>query len=690
MEQATREIFRNFPLWMQVLFYVVGFATIGFFLFGSWLRIKKYRRGRDAGRFNQLPSRFFKALGIMATNATIFKRDTYAGIAHWMIFWGFVVLFLGTVTVAVDHDFLELLFDYRLLKGSFYLWFSLVLDLFGVLFIVGLLMMMFRRSALKPPQLNYARPDLPPGKYNRQPYATDDKIFLWLLLIIGVTGFLIEGLRIAADGMPAYETWSPVGWLIANGVQNLPVESLHKYTWWFHAVIVLAFIAYIPFSKAMHMLVDYANLMFKDDLAARRLPRVTEEKMKQGMGYLKIQDFTWKELLDFDACTKCGRCHAACPANASGAPLSPRDLILDLRTYANEKFNAKEWFTQVLLNGNGKKDKALAGGVIKADTLWACTTCMACVEACPVGIEHLSSIVNLRRSLVEEGKMEDSLQEALMNIGDYGNSFGQSERMRAKWTKELDFKIKDARKEPVQYLWFVGDYASYDANVQQMTRKVARLFHNLGLDFGILYDAEKNAGNDVRRIGEEGLFEMLVEDNSATLQDADFQQIITTDPHTLNTLKYEYPEFGAEYTVLHYTELLCQLLDEGKLKFSKKLDHYTATYHDPCYLGRYNRQTEAPRRLLQALGVNFHEMRRCKENSFCCGAGGGRIWMDDSKLEKRPSVQRIEEALEIDGVNAFVVACPKDYTMFSDAVKTTGNEQRLAVKDIVELVEEAL
>ena len=690
MEQATREIFRNFPLWMQALFYVVGFATIGFFLFGSWLRIKKYRRGRDAGRFNQLPSRFFKALGIMATNATIFKRDTYAGIAHWMIFWGFVVLFLGTVTVAVDHDFLELLFDYRLLKGSFYLWFSLVLDLFGVLFIVGLLMMMFRRSALKPPQLNYARPDLPPGKYNRQPYATDDKIFLWLLLIIGVTGFLIEGLRIAADGMPAYETWSPVGWLIANGVQNLPVESLHKYTWWFHAVVVLAFIAYIPFSKAMHMLVDYANLMFKDDLAARRLPRVTEEKMKQGMGYLKIEDFTWKELLDFDACTKCGRCHAACPANASGAPLSPRDLILDLRTYANEKFNAKEWFTQVLLNGNGKKDKALAGGVIKADTLWACTTCMACVEACPVGIEHLSSIVNLRRSLVEEGKMEDSLQEALMNIGDYGNSFGQSERMRAKWTKELDFKIKDARKEPVQYLWFVGDYASYDANVQQMTRKVARLFHNLGLDFGILYDAEKNAGNDVRRIGEEGLFEMLVEDNSATLQDADFQQIITTDPHTLNTLKYEYPEFGAEYTVLHYTELLCQLLDEGKLKFSKKLDHYTATYHDPCYLGRYSRQTEAPRRLLQALGVNFHEMRRCKENSFCCGAGGGRIWMDDSKLEKRPSVQRIEEALEIDGVNAFVVACPKDYTMFSDAVKTTGNEQRLAVKDIVELVEEAL
>ncbi len=690
MEQATREIFMNFPVWMQVVFYVIGLSTSAFFIYGFWLRIKKYRRGREAGRFNNLVGRFFKALGMMATNATIFKRDTYAGVAHWLIFWGFVVLFLGTVTVAVDHDFLELVFEYRLLKGSFYLWFSLFLDVFGVFFIVGLLMMIFRRGVMHPPQLDYRRPDLPPEKYSRASYKKDDKTFLWLLLIIGLTGFLIEGLRIAAEGMPAFEKWSPVGWLIAGWVENLPVSTLHMYTWWFHAVIVLVFIAYIPFSKAMHMLVDYANLMFVDDLAARRLPRVTEEKMKEGMGYLKLEDFTWKELLDFDACTKCGRCHAACPANASGAPLSPRDLILDLRTFANEKLGPKEWFSQVFLNGNGKKDKALAGGVIKKETLWSCTTCMACVEACPVGIEHLTSIVNLRRTLVDEGEMEDSLQDALMNIGDYGNSFGQSERMRAKWTKDLDFKIKDARKEPVQYLWFVGDYASFDTNVQQMTRKVANLFHSIGLNFGILYEAEKNAGNDVRRIGEEGLFEMLVEDNSEALKDAQFKEIITTDPHTLNTLKYEYPEFGANYKVLHYTELLCRLMDEGKLKISKKLNQYKVTYHDPCYLGRYNRQTEAPRRLLEALGVDFHEMRRCKENSFCCGAGGGRIWMDDSKLEKRPSVQRIEEALEIDGVNLFVVACPKDYTMFSDAVKTSGNEDKLAVKDIIELVEEAL
>ena len=689
MNEATREVFRNFPVWMQIAFYVVGLATVGFFLFGFWLKYKKYRRGRDAGRFNNLGGRFFKALALMATNKTVYKRDSYAGTAHWLIFWGFVVLFIGTVIVALDHDFIELVFGYRLLQGTFYKVFSLCMDVFGVLFIVGLLMMLFRRGKGLP-QLDYTRPDLKAEQYDRSGYKKDDNMFIWLLLLIAVTGFLLEGLRIDAVGFPAFEAWSPVGNAVGHLVSALDGNAWHKYVWWFHGIIVLIFIAYIPYSKAMHMLVDYANLMFKDEMAAKRLPRVSEEKMKEGMGYLKLEDFTWKELLDFDACTKCGRCHVACPANASGAPLSPRDLILDMRTFAGG--STSEWFRQSYaegVKGTGEKGK-IAGDIIKKETLWACTTCMACVEACPVGIEHLTSIVQLRRTLVENGDMENSLQDALANIGDYGNSFGQSERNRAKWTKGLDFKIKDARKEEVEYLWFVGDFAAYDAGVQNMTRKVASLFNKIDLDFGILYEGEKNAGNDVRRIGEEGLFEMLAEDNIATLNDAGFKKIVTTDPHSFNTIKNEYPEFGGNYDIFHYTGLLCNLIDEGKLKFSKKLSHYKVTYHDPCYLGRYNNETAAPRRLLELLGVQFSEMRRNKENSFCCGAGGGRIWMDDSKLEKRPSEMRIEEALEIDGVNLFIVACPKDYTMYSDAVKTSGNEDKIAVKDIIELVEEAL
>ncbi|MEE9169719.1 MAG: (Fe-S)-binding protein, partial [bacterium] len=253
----------------------------------------------------------------------------------------------------------------------------------------------------------------------------------------------------------------------------------------------------------------------------------------------------------------------------------------------------------------------------------------------------------------------------------------------------LDFAIKDVRKEAAEYLWFVGDYASFDPRLQDISRTVARVLSKAGIDFGLLYDGEKNAGNDVRRVGEEGLFEMLVEDNIAVLQKAKFKEIFTTDPHSFNTIKNEYPEFGGGYSIYHYTGLLAKLIDEGKIKFSRKL-HHRITYHDPCYLGRYNKEVDAPRRVLEALGVGLYEMPRCGTNTFCCGAGGGRIWMDDSDIEERPSEMRIKEALALGDIDYFVVACPKDFTMYSDAVKTSGNEGKIEVKDIIQLVEEAL
>jgi len=686
----TREIYRHFPPVLEILFYVVAFSTIGFFLYGFYLRYRKYRKGSDAGRFNDLIKRFLKVGAIMSRNSTIFKRDRFAGMGHWLIFWGFVVLFIGTVIVAIDYDFLRHL-NLKLLQGSFYKGFSLVLDVFGVLFLIGLVMMMTRRAS-NPPQLDYTRNDLTAEKYDRKGYALDDRIFLWILFLIGLTGFFIEGIRIAAD-RPSFEVWSPVGWALADLSDMLGLtpsaNTIHIYTWWFHAVLVMIFIAYIPYSKAMHMLLDYANLMFKDEMAAKRLPRVPEEKAKTSMGYNVITDFTWKELLDFDACTKCGRCHYVCPARNAGTDLSPRDLILDLRTYADSTVGKSEWFPQKFSNGK-QASKDIAGGVISKDVLWSCTTCMACVEVCPVGIEHLTSIVNLRRTLVEKGNMEPMLQDTLGNIGEYGNSFGQSEKKRADWTKGLSFKIKDVRKEEAEYLWFVGDYASYDARIQGLSRRVATILTNIGLDFGIMYEGEKNAGNDVRRVGEEGLYEMLVEDNMKSLSKSKFKKIFSTDPHSYNTIKNEYPEYGGNYSIEHYTGLLLRLVKEGKIKFNKKLG-YKVTYHDPCYLGRYNGEVDAPRQLLEAMGIDLVDMPRCKENSFCCGAGGGRIWMDDSKAKERPSEIRIREALTLgEDVKHFIVACPKDFAMFGDAVKTSGNEGRLVVKDIIELVEEAM
>ena len=626
----TREIFRNFPFLMQIAFYIIAFSASIVFLFGFYRRYKKYRRGRDAGRFNNIIARFGKAAAMMASNRTIFKRDRTAGFAHLLIFWGFIFLLIGTTIVAIDHDFLRF-FGIHLLEGNFYLGFSAVLDLFGLLFIVGLIMMMFRR-ATRPPQLDYTRADESPTIV-RKGYSTDDMIFMWLLLLIGISGFVIEGARIAAD-RPAWEVWSPVGWVIADTIDmagfNSSANDIHLYTWWLHAVLVMFFIAYIPFSKAMHMLVDYANLMFKDDMAAKKLPGVSEERQKVAMGYQKIEDFTWKELLDFDSCTKCGRCHVACPAQNAGTELSPRDVILDLRTLVNESTGGvAEWFTQV--DTSGKEHKAIAGGTISKDALWACTSCMACVEACPVGIEHLTSIVNLRRQLVEEGDMEDMLMDSLENIGEYGNSFGQSERMRAKWTSELDFKIKDARKEEAEYLWFVGDYASYDPRIQGLSRKVASIMNNMGVDYGILYDGEKNSGNDVRRVGEEGLYEMLVEDNVAAFEEANFKEIFTTDPHSYNTIKNEYPEFGAEYPIYHYTGLLLKLYNEGKLTFPNQLN-YKVTYHDPCRLGRLTGIYDAPRELLEAIpGIELIEMPRARENGVCCGTSG---WMNCSSCSK--------------------------------------------------------
>jgi Fe-S oxidoreductase len=308
---------------------------------------------------------------------------------------------------------------------------------------------------------------------------------------------------------------------------------------------------------------------------------------------------------------------------------------------------------------------------------------------CPVFIEQPRAIVDLRRYLVSQGQIDKKLQDALGSLNRYGNSFAKSDRMRARWTQGLEPKIKDARKEEVDYLWFVGDYASYDPRVVEVTSATARLFQRAGLSFGILYEAERNAGNDVRRVGEEGLYELLREKNQQALGAAKFKAILTTDPHTLNALKNEYP-LASGVTVRHYTEVLDELIQQGRLPVKPKLTG-RVTYHDPCYLGRYNGVYEPPRRILGALGVELAELPRHRERSFCCGAGGGRVWMEDTPgVKERPAESRVREAAALPGVSTLVVACPKDIVMFRDAVKTTGNEGKLAVKDIAELVVEAL
>lgn len=696
-EVKTREVFANLGFFEVALFYLLTAITLGTFGYGVYRRVRKYSRGRPAGRLFVPFKRVVVRSAEIGANATVGHRHWVVGLAHFGIFWGFIILFLGTVILTIDTDIVRIAFgeEASFFKGTFYVVYSVILDTWGVVFLAGLAFMALRRLT-GPKTLDYKRAEEPPEGYTRTQFTRGDWLFLGLLAVIAITGYLEEGARILATRFPDFEVWSPVGWLIARGFQAAGIDPAGgaepwRYSlWWIHTVVALGFVAYIPYSKAMHILTDMGNLLFHEESSSRRLPPPNKEN--GAAGYHDVGDFTWKELLDLDACTKCGRCHMVCPANAAGAPLSPRDLILDLRQWVDSEHGIPSILdhedrpepTGPLIAGTGVK---VAGDVVKQETLWACTTCMACVEACPVGIEHVSTIIQLRRSLVDEGTMEQPLIDALSNIAQQGNSFGKSSRMRSRWTKGLDFTIPDARKEPVKYLWFVGDFASFDERVQEQSRALARILHSSEVSFGILYEGEWNSGNDVRRVGEEGLFEMLAEHNVEAFSSAQFEEIFTTDPHSLNTLKNEYPDFGASYPVKHYTELLRELIHAGQIKvrpLGRKV-----TYHDPCYLARYNNVTRAPRIVLESLACHVQEMPRNKENTFCCGAGGGRIWMDDSGLAERPSENRIREAMTL-GVDYFVVSCPKDLTMYTDAAKTTGNEDKLKVVDIVTLVEEAL
>jgi Fe-S oxidoreductase len=687
---AGREVFRHFPVALIALFYALAAAAMAVGGWGLWRRVKKYARGRRGAAVGGVGRRLLAGMGAIVAHTTLARRHAWVGLFHAAIFWGFVALFVGTLIIMVDYDMLRLVVPrWRFWRGTFYLWYSLVLDVLGLCFVAGLAAMMVRRWLARPPTLDYARPDRPPAAYDRAGYVADDWVFLWLLFAIGVTGYLVEGCRIAAD-RPAFETWSVVGWPLASALHAVGLgprsDALHAWTWWAHAVLALGFVAYVPYSKAVHVVVDVVNVLLRDPLSGKRLPPAPEGA--DTPGYRALSDFTWKDLLDLDACTKCGRCHVACPARAAGGPLSPRDLILELREHAEATLGGGEWLHERQERSDGDQ---VTGTVIRPETLWACTTCRACVEACPVGIGHVPLIVQMRRALVAEGTLDATLQSVLERLARYGNSFGQSERNRSRWTQGLVFKVKDARKEPVDTLWFVGDYASYDPALQGLTRGVARVFQRAGLDWGLLHEAERNAGNDVRRVGEEGLFQLLAEKNVAALARARFREIVTTDPHSYNTLKFEYPGLGAVYPVRHYTEVLAEHLRAGLLRVERPLAG-VVTYHDPCYLSRYTEVTEPPRQIIAMLGLTLVEMRRSRAASFCCGAGGGRIWMADTRTPGVPTAaeQRIAEALEIPGVRYFIVACPKDATMYRDAVKTGGFEGRIEVKEIAELVETAL
>ena len=696
----TRPVFWHMALGLKVAWYALALVSVLVLMYGVARPVMKWRRGHGGPwppyPWREVLRRLARGLGTTLSHATIARRDHLAGWAHRAIFYGWIVLFAGTIVLGLDTDFTKPVFGFDYFKGNFYLGYKEVLNVLGTVLIAGVLVMMVRRALVRPPKLNYARPDREPGdpQFDRRVYRIGDWVFVSLLLVIALTGFVLEAVRIAMDH-PGYGATQFGGWVVAQafgGVGDSTLAGLRHGLWWFHGLLAIAFVASIPYTKAGHMLTSFLSLSLRDPLAGKRLRPIPPERASEPAGYGAIVDFSPLHLLNLDACTKCGRCHVACPANATGRPLSPRDVVLELHEQANAAVGG---VLGGLLNGKldgagATKDQEVVGhDGVRQETVWSCMQCNACVEACPVGIEQAPIINQLRRRLVEEGDLDPNLQSVLQTIHKSGNSFGERGRRRGRWTEELDFEVKDARREPVEVLWFVGDYASFDPRSQRVSRALARLLHRAEVDFGILYDGERNAGNDVRRIGEEGLFETLAEHNIAAISECEFERIVTTDPHSLNTLRNEYPDLGGDWRVLHHTELLLELIDTGRLEARGRLS-YRATYHDPCYLGRHNGVYEAPRRLLRELGCTLVEMPRNRSNSFCCGAGGGRIWIPDQPGQERPSENRIREAVALEGVELFVVCCPKDVTMFEDAIKTSGNADRIELRELTELVEEAL
>ncbi len=637
--------------------------------------------------FQTVRERLLAELLIIGTNLPVFFNRPLVGLFHFMVFAGFSFYLLVNVSdVLSGYTYWDTLHPGLVNNNAFaplINLFNLAADLLSVAVLVGVAFFLIRRFIRKDPAFNFRENVLLNPKVKAGGIRRDSLIVGGFILLHVGSRWLGQGLQLAASGRGDFS--EPTASLLALPLSLIPAPILNigiHLTWWSALGLILAFFPYFAYSKHVHIFFAPLNWFFYRD----RQVATTEDP--NGVAVQKMDELSWHQIMDSYACIMCNRCQDACPAYAAGTPLSPAALEINKRYYLNQHLGEF---------ASGKASPSLLDIAISKEAVWACTTCGACVEVCPVGNTPMLDIIDIRRGLINQADAIDAnLQKSLENFAKQGNSFGQSARMRAKWTQGLDFKIKDARKEEVDYLWFVGDYASFDPRGQELTRTVARVLNAAGLDYGILYEAEWNSGNDVRRAGEEGLFELLAEHNVDAIGKAKFREgIITTDPHTMNALRFEYAKLGQTYKVAHYSQVLMHLLEEGKLKLTKPVK-YRGTYHDPCYLGRYNRVFNAPREVIRKLGVDLVEMPRNRENSFCCGAGGGQIWKGEGVPGQKPAENRIHEALSVlDGAEhkdmpLFIVACPKDVAMYTDAVKTSGREGEIVVKDIIELVAEAL
>ena len=601
----------------------------------------------------------------------ILKNYTWAGIEHFMLFWGFMIITVGSLELVI-LGFVPGFEAFGFLGGEAQEMFLLTLDVVQSLVIIALVMGVLNRTVI------------PSGK-RREVNSIDAVVILGMIFGLMVTDFGFRASKIALGTEPA--SWLPISSMWASFfLSNVNVATAAfstEFFYWIHVCLLFAFLNYLPYSKHSHVLTVIPNIFFQNLEPRGRMSKIDFENLPDDIEHFgtgKFEDFSWKDVLDAYTCTECGRCTDNCPAWGTEKPLSPRDIVIKLRHFVTENSGKDEMETEYLPSE----------GWVTDEELYACTTCSACVEVCPLFIDQMGKIVEMRRFLTMEGKMTGTAVRTLQKLGSHGNPWGFEPSDRAPWTKEEEVPVLGNgggnTAEDYEVVFWTGCFGAFDPRGQEVAATISRLLKEAGVKFAVMGPNETCTGDPARRLGEEALFQELAMTNIETMNRFSVKKIIANCPHCFNSIKNEYPDFGLDVEVVSHSEFLASLVKEGKLTPTKNLDE-EITYHDPCYLGRHNRVFDEPREILSSIpGLEVKELERSRETSFCCGAGGGKIWMEEEA--PRVNWNRFEE-IEASGVETVAAACPFCNVMFEDAAKYVGNDA-IKIKDIAELLEDSL
>lgn len=656
--EATREIYWNISNYSYMYILLIAAAIV--FGTGIYKYLSQCFIGHAENRHDHLLKRIKLTLKYLFAHSRLF-RYPYSGVFHYLIFMGFFALFIGTLVVFLEADF-----GIKIMRGCFYLYFqSAALDIAGFLLLIGIIFLAVQRYIIKP---------------DRYKNNTSDLIALIVLLMIVLTGFLTEGLRLSVV-KNSWASWSPIGNIIASMTINAEASNLrkiHTYVWWSHLILALGLFAYLPYSKLRHVIFGPMNIFFQSLLPKGVTVDCLNINEADKLGSECLSDFSWKQLFDLEACVECGRCQDVCPVFMSGQDFSPKNVILKLggRFFGKNRKNIKE--------------VKIVNTLLSDDELWFCRTCRACMDVCPIFVEHIPKFIEVRRfQVMEEANYPASLQNPIQSLELRGHTYKGTMLSRTDWYKGLNVKIVESSSTQVKYLYWIGCTTALNEENINIAKNFSMLLEKANISFGILGSEETCCGEPARRIGNEYLFEEIARKNIELLNSLSVDAIVTNCPHCFNVLKHEYSQFGANLKVYHHTEFLCKMLNDGVIKPNKS-KQAKFTYHDPCYLGRYNKIYDKPRRVLNAVTQDgLLEMKKSKERSFCCGGGGGGSWLSEEKINphQRVNYNRAEQAIKT-GASTIITACPFCRLMLENGVKGVAPSEVVKVKDIAELIYE--